>query len=247
MDKPFLRRSALSLFVLSSLWLSFAAAWLSLSSVNFAYGQLYDLIEINSNIAQFGPQNRFKNDFEKTDREEHLRIFGEIVRAINDNGRGLAQIEYFTADGKRVDRFLREAEVIHLQDVANLLASLRILSLCMLVIFSALCVLYTVKRWVLPPVRVMVMWVGIVLVALTVVVVLIGPTKVFYAGHEVVFPKGHQWFFYYQESLMTTLMKAPDIFGYIAILLLLVMSVLWAAMISGIRYLLSRRAKTAHG
>ena len=37
--------------------------------------------------------------------------------------------------------------------------------------------------------------------------------------HEWVFPAEHQWFFYYQESLMTVLMKAPDLFGAIAILI----------------------------
>jgi len=37
--------------------------------------------------------------------------------------------------------------------------------------------------------------------------------------HEQVFPPGHQWFFYYQESLMTTLMKAPHLFGPVALAL----------------------------
>ncbi|MFN2223885.1 MAG: DUF1461 domain-containing protein, partial [Candidatus Promineifilaceae bacterium] len=29
-------------------------------------------------------------------------------------------------------------------------------------------------------------------------------------------PPGHQWFFYYQDSLMTTMMKAPVLFAGIA-------------------------------
>jgi hypothetical protein len=43
-----------------------------------------------------------------------------------------------------------------------------------------------------------------------------GPMKVFVLLHESFFPANHQWFFYYQDSLMTTMMKAPDLFFYIA-------------------------------
>lgn len=50
----------------------------------------------------------------------------------------------------------------------------------------------------------------------TITLILFGPTKMFYWLHTKIFPHNHQWFFYYQESLMTTLMKAPDLFGFIA-------------------------------
>ena len=49
-----------------------------------------------------------------------------------------------------------------------------------------------------------------------------GFTEVFYYLHTVVFPENHQWFFYYRDSLMATLMKAPDIFSAIAAQLLLI-------------------------
>jgi uncharacterized membrane protein len=50
------------------------------------------------------------------------------------------------------------------------------------------------------------------------VVFIIGAKNVFYVLHQIVF-KDHQWFFYYEESLMTTFMHAPDIFGYITLML----------------------------
>ncbi len=56
---------------------------------------------------------------------------------------------------------------------------------------------------------------------------LIGPTKVFYWGHEVVFPENNQWFFYYEDSLMSTMMKAPALFGPIAGQLLFCTLILW--------------------
>jgi len=45
---------------------------------------------------------------------------------------------------------------------------------------------------------------------------LIGPEAIFNQLHIWIFPENHQWFFYYEESLMSTMMKAPDLFAYIA-------------------------------
>ena len=60
----------------------------------------------------------------------------------------------------------------------------------------------------------------ILLLAVLVLLASVGFTKVFYYLHTVVFPLDHQWFFYYKDSLMATLMKAPDIFAAIALQLL---------------------------
>jgi hypothetical protein len=35
----------------------------------------------------------------------------------------------------------------------------------------------------------------------------------------MVFPEGHKWFFYYQDSLMSTVLKAPDSFIYFGVIL----------------------------
>jgi hypothetical protein len=45
----------------------------------------------------------------------------------------------------------------------------------------------------------------------------VGWVEVFYAAHRWIFPDDHQWFFFYQESLMSTMMQAPDLFLYIGI------------------------------
>jgi hypothetical protein len=57
---------------------------------------------------------------------------------------------------------------------------------------------------------------------------------VFYALHDWIFPPDRPWFFYYQDSLLTTMMKAPDLFGAIAaeilaVALLLYTGILFAA------------------
>jgi hypothetical protein len=58
-------------------------------------------------------------------------------------------------------------------------------------------------------------------------VVLADAKTFFYWLHTVVFPSDHQWFFYYEESLMSTLMKAPYLFAPISIMLLLFALIMW--------------------
>jgi len=78
---------------------------------------------------------------------------------------------------------------------------------------------------------------GLAMVAVSgVAVVVIGPVKVFYAAHNAVFPPGHEWFFYYQDSLMTTLMKAPDLFGFIAVVWVLTAGMLLAGGVAAQRW-----------
>jgi len=57
---------------------------------------------------------------------------------------------------------------------------------------------------------------AVLMVSLASAVFIVGPKDVFYQMHIWVFPDNHQWFFYYQDSLMSTMMKAPDLFAGIA-------------------------------
>lgn len=206
-------------------------AWQLLSSVNFAYGLIYDWAEIDAAIAEYGPQNRYKRGLETTPRAERERIFGAIVTAINDGGKGLEQIRYYDKDGRDLGLFLRPAEVVHLQDVAMLLGTLRGWSYLAAAVLVAGVLAARWRGWMRPSVKRTLLGVVVVCAMVGAAVLAYGPTKLFYQWHTLVFPENHQWFFYYQESLMTTLMRAPVIFGYIAVLLavcaLAVFAVLW--------------------
>lgn len=203
-------------------WWSLVFAWYGLSAVNFAFPVVYEMAGIGENIAQYAPQNRYKRGFELTTRVEHERLFAEIVRAINHNGKGLADISYRGPDGNVIDRFLRMPEVVHLQDVANLLTSLRYFCWYIAGLTIVLTGLYLYLRWPIPNTRRAGVGLGVVLAIVTMGLIFTGATDVFYSLHTRIFPDGHQWFFYYQESLMTTLMKAPDLFAYIGLLLVAV-------------------------
>lgn len=221
-------------------WWSVVIAWYALSAVNFAFPLLYDEVGIGENISQFGPRNKYKQGFEHTTRAEHERLFSEIVTAINNNGVGLQEIRYRTAQGVPVDYLLRPPEVVHLQDVANLLAKLRNVCWYLAGLTLFLGGVHVFAGWKVPATWQATMgWIGL-LAVFVFLLSIAGATTVFYSLHTRIFPDGHQWFFYYQESLMTTLMKAPDLFGYIAVLIVLTTIVVFISLWAGWKLIVDR-------
>jgi hypothetical protein len=213
---------------LAALWLS----WRALALVDFGYPVFYDALDIAGHIDTFGPQNRFKSGFESTTRAERLRLFGEIVGAIHDGGAGLDAIRYHGPDGRPIDLLLRAPEVGHLQDVANLVSRLAPAG-WLAVAWAGIHLLLIRRRgWRVPRLRHLLGASLLVTAACVAVVVAIGPRRVFYWMHELVFPPDHPWFFYYQDSLMSTMMKAPDLFAAIAALLLIIALMLYAALLA---------------
>ncbi len=191
--------------------------WSILASFNFGYAQLYDTLNIKEHIEEFGPQNKYKVDFATTSDQERISLFGEIVQSIHQSGKGLEKIAYHNHEGIEF-QLLRIPEIIHLQDVAHLLDLFFQSVLFACLGFSFLCVLgYRFNLPLYSLFHTSILWVSISCI-LGGLLLIIGPVKVFYWLHTVVFPSDHQWFFYYQESLMTTLMKAPDLFGAVGLL-----------------------------
>ena len=173
------------------------------------------------------------------DQQQHLDSFGAIVDSIQNKGVGLAEIRYQAKE--KTHTLLHKAEVIHLQDVANLIEWLNrflffsfILWLMILLYQFKKPFDYTTKQAFSAIV------IGSVLLSLPIFV--FGAEKVFYQFHIWVFPDDHQWFFYYQDSLMATMMKAPDIFAYIALSLVFFTLVIYI-LISKILKTLQNRLK----
>ena len=135
---------------------------------------------------------------------------------------------------------MHEAEIIHLQDVANLIDVFYRAGLIGLLLWIGLIVFAYQQKLKLPAIKKILLGFLAGFAFITVLVIVIGPTAVFYWFHVQVFPDGHQWFFYYQDSLMTTLMKAPDIFAFIAVLLLSLLITLWCASLYALNRLLGR-------
>jgi hypothetical protein len=209
------------IILLCGLWLSLVAAWYTLSAFNFFYAAVYDLAGIGETIETYAPRHRYKRAFETTTREQRVALFGQILDAVNHGGAGLEAIVYSDREGRPVDTLLRKAEIIHLQDVADLLGRLRRASWVAALVFCAALALRGWQRKSLPRPRHVTAVTVVCLAALAALILLSGAKALFYKWHTLIFPEGHQWFFYYQDSLMTLLMKAPDLFAYLAVLLVL--------------------------
>lgn len=214
------------LFFISHLLLVSLLSWHLWAQVNFAYPTAYKLLDIEAQVKEFAPHNRHKQEFEHTTPEEHWQLFGQIVSGIQHHGKGLAKIEYRLPDGTRTT-FMHNAEVVHLQDVANLIDGLYTTGTIAGVLWVCLLIMAYRKKLQLPALRKVMLGSAAAIAIGSAIIVSLGATQVFYWFHTKIFPEGHQWFFYYEDSLMTTLMKAPDIFGLIAVLLLALAIVLW--------------------
>lgn len=209
---------------LTALWLS----WRCLAAADFLYPAFYELLDISGHIDRFGPENRYKRDFQTTHRDEHLRLFHEVVVAIHDSGQGLELLEYRDSAGRPIDRFLREPEVTHLRDVARLIDRVAPVGWIAVAWTGVHLLLIGALRWRVPRLR-RLLGASLVATGAAVLLVLaIGPKRAFRLFHDAVFPPENPWFFYYQDSLMTTMMKAPDLFGAIAVTLLVLALGLYA-------------------
>ncbi|WP_229837571.1 lipoprotein intramolecular transacylase Lit [Cellvibrio zantedeschiae] len=214
-------------------------AWHLLAQFSFAYPLGYQLLKLDQHIAEYAPLNRHIHGFQFTQPKEHWELFAQITRAVQHNGEGLADI-YFKLPNNTHIPLMHTAEIIHLQDVSHLINAFYVaggIGLLLWIIFFTLA--YAQKMSFPSPRDIVLGFCGGIFLIST-FILSVGSTKVFYWLHTKVFPEGHQWFFYYEDSLMTTLMKAPDIFAFIAVLLLVVLMLIWGLSTFGMARLLKR-------
>ena len=209
------------------------AAWHLLSAVNFLYPVWHKALHIEDTVRVYGPQNHNRHGFERTTPEEHARLFAAIVRGVENHGAGLEDIYYRDTDGHAIDRLLTAPEITHLRDVSRLIAALQIFGWSCALIFIAGFVSLRLKPAPAPRFKAFILYFSSCLLIGISGVLAIGAKKVFYKLHTWIFPPDHQWFFYYQDSLMTTLMKAPDLFAAIAAEWLLLTVLLALALLLG--------------
>ncbi|WP_339073991.1 DUF1461 domain-containing protein [Teredinibacter turnerae] len=207
-------------YALLSFVTALSISWFVLALSNFGYGLWHDIGGIEEGIEKYGPLNRFKPGFADTTRAQRIDLFQQINYSVHHGGEGLAQIHYQTPSSGGVQLLLRAPEIEHLQDVANLIDFLRVVALGAILAWGIASVLLWRKR-ALPRLLDQCAGLAIWLLPAVVAVLIIGPETVFNFMHVQVFPPGHQWFFYYQESLMSTMMLAPVLFGWIAAAMLL--------------------------
>ena len=240
-----------------SLALAFIVSWQAVSSVNFAYPVWYQVLEIDKTIAKYGPQNQYRSGFESTTQVQHIQSFEEIAQSIElplEQVKPALQSIVYSPKGSYLSKpLLHDAEVQHLYDVAVLLNHIQTACYAAFII-SVLLFLLSFQRQTSAQKTVYLRVKDVYLIMLSllllglVLIALIGFEAVFYQLHEWVFPADNQWFFYYQESLMTTLMQAPNLFAYIGGLLLISMLVVQLLTVFVLQRILSsaRHRNQAH-
>lgn len=191
-------------------------AWGLMAKCDFFYSVWHDVGGIKEGIEKYGPTNRYKQGFADTTRKQRLQVFHEITIAIHNNGEGLRDIYYQSPTSIGEQQLLREPEVIHLQDVAKLLGVLMWLVLAVLILWPLMGYTYYRKFRCLPALNHQLFGLGGLLMLLAIILIAFGPEAVFNTLHIWVFPSDHAWFFYYQDSLMSTMMLAPVLFAWIA-------------------------------
>lgn len=204
------------LFSLGLIAGSLLATWHIWAAADFGYRYWHDIIGIDANIAHFGPKNRYRQGFETTTLDERARLFGGIVDAIHGDTDKLKRLRYHAPDGRVLGRLLRLPEIQHLKDVAWLLGWFQLVATAGGLAALAIAALAIMRSWPLPRLRTFATGATIAAAGVALTLAAFGPIEVFYALHVWLFPPDHQWFFYYRDSLMSTMMRAPMLFGAIA-------------------------------
>lgn len=221
------------LYAFSGICVALSISWLILTANDFSYGFWHDYGGIGEAIDRYGPENKYRSGFHLTSKAEREALFAGIVDAIHGDVEQLPLLSYQVA-GHPEQTLLTEPEVIHLQDVARLIHFGGWAAAGALLLWLTSLGYYLARRRPLPSFKSQLVGIFAGLVVLAIVVLIVGPVDVFYGLHTWVFPDGHAWFFYYQESLMSTMMHAPALFGWIAIewlaLTLIIFVILQAAM-----------------
>ncbi|TVZ39876.1 uncharacterized protein DUF1461 [Alteromonadaceae bacterium 2753L.S.0a.02] len=216
-------------YALMSFVVAVALSWLVLVPLNFGYGLWHDIGGIKEGIERYGPQNRFKPGFTETSREQRIALFEAINHSVHSGGAGLAEITYRTATSGGQQHLLRNSEIVHLQDVANLIDVLKWAALLISLLWLAATATFWKSRR-FPNITLQFKGLFALLGPATVILFIAGPENVFNRMHELIFPAGHQWFFYYQESLMSTMMLAPVLFAWIAAAMLAISLLIFACL-----------------
>ncbi|GGA64149.1 hypothetical protein GCM10011369_01920 [Neiella marina] len=180
--------------------------------VQFGYPFWYEVIAIDAHIKRYAPLNKMKRkDFHLTVKHQHLALFEQINDAVHDQPDQLAEIRYTTNSGSKP--LLTDSEVTHLRDVHLLLRDFNVLWWLSTPVTFILLFLYWRSRLRLPSVL-MQRGIGLAAgLAFVVSYLVVGFDALYTEFHQRAFPVQHQWYFEYYESLMTTLLKAPDLFA----------------------------------
>lgn len=228
-------------YSISCIIIALQLSWYVLAQMNFSYGFWHDRTSIAWAIETYAAANRQGHvGFEKTTKTERERVFAEIAKSIRSSGAGLEQIQY-RVEGEPERVLLTQDEVLHLQDVAKLIDLAPFAVVPAWLVLLGLITYSLKKAQPMPSVRIQLVSLAVVSLLIGIILAVIGPKAVFTQLHIWVFPPEHKWFFYYQDSLMSTMMHAPVLFGGIAAQWALFASLVFIALQLAVKHGVERR------
>lgn len=212
--KNLLSATVWCLYAVVSILLAMTIAFYLFGYFDYGYRYWYQLLDISEHLNIYAAQNTLKPQFHRLTMEEHISLFSQIVTAVHGSGEGLGSLSYRTSSGIEI-KLLHGAEIQHLKDVAVLLGRVKLFALLILFCWPLLALLVLREgrtSW----------WqrslgLSFIFFPLLVWMLVVGPTQLFYQLHEWIFPPNNPWFFYWEESHMSAMMKAPFLFGVIAV------------------------------
>ncbi|HLR17784.1 MAG TPA: DUF1461 domain-containing protein [Alcanivoracaceae bacterium] len=211
----FFRGALWCCYALICLLLALSISLWYVAAYDYAFAYWYDYLKIGEHLNTYAAQNHVKPFFHLLGKAEHVAAFQQIANAVHNNGVGLADITY-VYHGHTI-KLLTHAEVVHLEDVARLFQRVKTTSFLLFLLWPVLA--WAVFKKPLPSFSARFIAAFLGLAPLLLWLLIAGAEAVFYQFHIWLFPPEHPWFFYWEESLMSALMKAPYLFGAIALMM----------------------------
>lgn len=212
-----------ALYALVCVLLAISCAFFIWGYFDYGYGVWYQVLDIPEHLNTYAAQNQLKPQFHTLDAATHKQLFSDIVKAVHVDVGRLGTLSYHAPNGLEI-QLLHQAEITHLEDVAQLFDQLKKLALGLALLWLPLA--FGVLRCGSFHWRQGSLLLALVFLPGILWLLVKGPTQVFYQLHEWIFPPDNPWFFYWEESHMSAMMKAPYLFGAIAVEITLLAMVL---------------------
>jgi uncharacterized membrane protein len=208
----------LCFFYLNLLNSSIFLSWQFNRTSDYFYPFLYEQLDVSDHIDRYTPLNQFRKGYSDVGKQEHLRVFSELVDIIHNHGIGLKDIKYYDQQGEMVSSLLSDDEIEHLKELSVIFSTfswIGLMSLAVIIVMVSLSLRgkFHIPRFKYP----LIMKISaIFLVIMTLVI--INFDRVFHLCH-IIFFNDSRWMFSANESLLVILTKSPEFFAVSALLI----------------------------
>lgn len=222
-----LKRLSANLFLLAVLfYMAVYCAWYVAYSNDFYYPIIYNVSGVDEYVKKNATENM---PFAHTSSGEHMRLFHEMLFAVEHGGDGLDRLKYHSDYGQR--SFLVGRDLEQMRDVSATIDFYKSLMRLFLLLGAAVCVYMAVAGVEIYEWAIFTRWMSVFFVVFLAVVWLAGLQPVISFCGGLIFSHRSDWFFYDRLSLPMLIMPYPAVFtcffGIMAVTALAVWALLY--------------------